>query len=320
MNPSKSNIYNIPESKLSEIIDSGMGSDSERRQYILSWVDKHYADKKQRLGDSISYIVASIGLDGIENNPLVKYIDNFLSKTSYTLTSDYLNTLSTVLSNGKLSPDERSLYSSSLYDEGVQDNVDKLTALVYILSSGGSLKLKDNSRITVSDIIGKKAKDVRKLFNNLDTYDNNNVNSIGKWVTSNGMSPVDLYTYMNKRISEVVPKHKVALYKRYLLQILDDNQLLSQLLSRRIADTSDETIVKSIVQFLDSIHQIVLKKSKKNKQTDYNSELKDDVVSALTTLKLPKKEAERYFNQVYKKGMSAEEAISAILSTYGSSL
>ena len=231
---SNSDLQNMSEDELKELIQSGIGTDSERQKYISLWVKKHYQRYMKRIPDSISVIEQSIYSNGVDNNKLIVYLDSFLSKTNYNMMSDYLILIDNMINVYNLDVTSKWLYEPWLYDESVQNNVYKLRAILFVMDSNNVKKFQIKSEtgkyITLEDLLGKTASEMLSMLDNLSKSVNN---------------------YTNRHVQE----------------------------------------------------------------------LKDDVSDALFAgVKLSRSESRKYFDQVYRPGMTEDEIIQKILNVYGSSL
>lgn len=415
----------MSEDELRKIVDSGEGSTSDRQRYIEAWLKAHYRANYNDVRDGITTLTYSIASNGIENNPLVTYTDNFIQNTDATLDNDYLILVGQLIGNGTIDGNEEWLYEPWMYNEPVKENVYKLKALAFVSEPRNvrkfGLRKEDGSPLTIDDLKGKTSKEMLQLIDDsqtsgfegemtfkelADTYRSTGDNefeyfkqvidklnpenadqlkstldliykdsssrrdllysdttrdtfekdlvkyiqefirtgqrsipsaqsqtrgatqsanyTVKDWLAENNMSPIDLYSQFSRELSTKVSRGRVSKYREYLTKILDSQKLLNQLLRYKVQDDTKESMLNSLVSFLNSFNEIVkkqnrIKKAEADLKTkDETRQLMQDVVDALRGMQLTRDESESLFKEVYRPGMTDEEIIREILRLHGS--
>lgn len=321
-------ISQLDENHLKQLIQQSVGSDADKRVYINEWINKHYGKNKSRLADSIDAIVSSIGINGIDGNSTLEFVDNFLKKTNQNLISDYVTLLSGLMDDKVISPQADWLYEPWLYNESIDENVIKIKAIAFILDSKNvkryGLKNEQGTSLSLKDLEGKSAKEMLDILDNAQTkgtsdyYDLYSDDlTIGDWLNNKGYSEIDIYKVFYPFIQKIVKDaKKLERYEKYLRELLNNSKFLNYFMKRSIKSNSEEDVITAVLSFLESFDTVVEEKVK-DKDSD---KILQTVLDAMETLHLPRAETIRYFNDVYKPGMSAEEVIQLILKTHGKNI
>lgn len=211
-------------------------------------------------------------------------------------------------------------------------NVDKLLQVLDYISKDNTAKrdflYSDSSNNTIQkDLVrylqNYSSKNSRALTRNSNQGTGRNISgsyTVNDWLKEHNLAPIDIYAQFSKDLGTKVSRGKVSKYREYLTLILNNTTQLSNLLKYPVADDTQESMLNSIVSYLNSFNEIV-KKQNRVKKADADlknkpevKQLMDDVVDALVTnLQLTRADAITRFKQHYRPGMDEEQLLSEIV-------
>ena len=211
-------------------------------------------------------------------------------------------------------------------------NVDKLLQVLDYISKDNTAKrdflYSDSSNNTIQkDLVrylqNYSSRNSRALTRNSNQGTGKNISSsytVNDWLKEHNLAPIDIYTQFSKDLGTRVSRGKVSKYREYLTLILNNRTQLSNLLKYPVVDDTQESMLNSIVSYLNSFNEIV-KKQNRVKKADADlknkpevKQLMDDVVDALVTnLQLTRPDAITRFKQHYRPGMDEEQLLSEIV-------
>ena len=210
-------------------------------------------------------------------------------------------------------------------------NVDKLLQVLDYISKDNTAKrdflYSDSSSNTIQkDLVrylqNYSSRNSRALINSNQGTSRNISGSytVNDWLKEHNLAPIDIYAQFSKDLGTKVSRGKVSKYREYLTLILNNRTQLSNLLKYSVADDTHESMLNSIVSYLNSFHEIVKKQNRiKKAEADLKNkpevkQLMDDVVDALVTnLQLTRADAITRFKQHYRPGMDEEQLLSEIV-------
>ena len=210
-------------------------------------------------------------------------------------------------------------------------NVDKLLQVLDYISKDNTAKrdflYSDSSTNTIQkDLVrylqNYSSRNSRALVNSNQGTGRNISGSytVNDWLKEHNLAPIDIYAQFSKDLGTKVSRGKVSKYREYLTLILNNRTQLSNLLKYSVADDTHESMLNSIVSYLNSFHEIVKKQNRiKKAEADLKNkpevkQLMDDVVDALVTnLQLTRADAITRFKQHYRPGMDEEQLLSEIV-------
>ena len=211
-------------------------------------------------------------------------------------------------------------------------NVDKLLQVLDYISKDNTAKrdflYSDSSTNTIQkDLVrylqNYSSRNSRALTRNSNQGTGRNISgsyTIDDWLKEHNLAPIDIYAQFSKDLGTKVSRGKVSKYREYLTLILNNRTQLSNLLKYPVADDTHESMLNSIVSYLNSFNEIVKKQNRiKKAEADLKNkpevkQLMDDVVDALVTnLQLTRADAITRFKQHYRPGMDEEQLLSEIV-------
>ena len=211
-------------------------------------------------------------------------------------------------------------------------NVDKLLQVLDYISKDNTAKrdflYSDSSNNTIQkDLVrylqNYSSRNSRALTRNSNQGTGRNISgsyTIDDWLKEHNLAPIDIYAQFSKDLGTKVSRGKVSKYREYLTLILNNRTQLSNLLKYPVADDTHESMLNSIVSYLNSFNEIVKKQNRiKKAEADLKNkpevkQLMDDVVDALVTnLQLTRADAITRFKQHYRPGMDEEQLLSEIV-------
>lgn len=211
-------------------------------------------------------------------------------------------------------------------------NVDKLLQVLDYISKDNTAKrdflYSDASNNTIQkDLVrylqNYSSRDSRALTRNSNQGIGRNISgsyTVNDWLKEHNLAPIDIYAQFSKDLGTKVSRGKVSKYREYLTLILNNRTQLSNLLKYPVADDTQESMLNSIVSYLNSFNEIVKKQNRvKKADADLKNKpevkrLMDDVVDALVTnLQLTRADAITRFKQHYRPGMDEEQLLSEIV-------
>ena len=211
-------------------------------------------------------------------------------------------------------------------------NVDKLLQVLDYISKDNTAKrdflYSDSSTNTIQkDLVrylqNYSSRNSRALTRNSNQGTGRNISgsyTIDDWLKEHNLAPIDIYAQFSKGLGTKVSRGKVSKYREYLTLILNNRTQLSNLLKYPVADDTHESMLNSIVSYLNSFNEIVKKQNRiKKAEADLKNkpevkQLMDDVVDALVTnLQLTRADAITRFKQHYRPGMDEEQLLSEIV-------
>ena len=211
-------------------------------------------------------------------------------------------------------------------------NVDKLLQVLDYISKDNTAKREflysDSSNNTIQkDLVrylqNYSSRNSRALTRSSNQGTGRNISgsyTVNDWLKEHNLAPIDIYAHFSKDLGTKVSRGKVSKYREYLTLILNNRTQLSNLLKYPVADDTQESMLNSIVSYLNSFNEIV-KKQNRVKKADADlknkpevKQLMDDVVDALVTnLQLTRADAITRFKQHYRPGMDEEQLLSEIV-------
>lgn len=211
-------------------------------------------------------------------------------------------------------------------------NVDKLLQVLDYISKDNTAKrdflYSDSSNNTIQKDLVRylqhySSRNSRALARNSNQGTGRNISgsyTVNDWLKEHNLAPIDIYAQFSKDLGTKVSRGKVSKYREYLTLILNNRTQLSNLLKYSVADDTHESMLNSIVSYLNSFHEIVKKQNRiKKAEADLKNkpevkQLMDDVVDALVTnLQLTRADAITRFKQHYRPGMDEEQLLSEIV-------
>lgn len=335
-------IKNLSEADLKRLLDSREGDVSERRKYAKAYINKLFGDSSN-IKDANSAVETSIIEKGIQNNPLLKFLQLFDSKNIGKLSGDAAILIGDILNRKNLSPGDNILYDKSLYNESEGNNTYKLKALSFLSDSDnvkkyGLFKVDEDGKptkepLSVEDLRGKNAEQVRQMLNKSQTK--NFSNEGGKELTvrdyfkENGLN-TSSYRELSDLLKKVYRNSKTLSSRRgYLTNILKNDRWSRHLMNQRVESLSDEDVASGLKSFLDSYAKMMQKSDRMNKKavnkTSTNNQagdaakqaVFDEVVDSLKAYGLTKDELQKPFDQLYEPGKSAENLVFDVLKSMG---
>ena len=211
-------------------------------------------------------------------------------------------------------------------------NVDKLLQVLDYISKDNTAKrdflYSDSSNNTIQkDLVrylqNYSSRNSRALTRNSNQGTGRNISgsyTVNDWLKEHNLAPIDIYSQFSKDLGTKVSRGKVSKYREYLTLILNNRTQLSNLLKYPVVDDTQESMLNSIVSYLNSFNEIVKKQNKiKKAEADLKNkpevkQFMDDVVDALVTnLQLTRPDAITRFKQHYRPGMDEEQLLSEIV-------
>lgn len=285
--------------------------------------------------------VKRYGLEDESGNPLT--IDSLKGKTADQMLDiiekaqtknfdDEDTTFHDVAQDNKSGAQNEFDYFRDVLKKANPTNVDKLLQVLDYISKDNTAKrdflYSDSSNNTIQkDLVrylqNYSSRNSRALTRNSNQGTGRNISgsyTVNDWLKEHNLAPIDIYAQFSKDLGTKVSKGKVSKYREYLTLILNSRTQLSNLLKYPVADDTQESMLNSIVSYLNSFNEIVKKQNRVRKaDADLKNkpevkQLMDDVVDALVTnLQLTRADAITRFKQHYRPGMDEEQLLSEIV-------
>lgn len=275
---------NFSEEELKSAIQDRNVSDRDKERYIEAWIDKHYEADRHRIMGLSGVLISSIGENGIDDNPTIQYIDKFLASpelTKYTIDSDYVSLINSLVANNVVEPETDWLYEPWLYNESEQDNIHKLKAIAFVSNKDNvkryGLENTNGEPLSINDLKGKPAQEMLDILDasqtrNFEDEDTTFVD-IARDNRSGGQ---DLMSYFSSIIDKMNIDNKDDLKKTLELISKDDTAKKNFLYT----DTSEATFQKDLVTYL----QDYIKGNRRNLKTKSNNAVAKNGVEDNVTL------------------------------------
>lgn len=244
--------------ELQDLIDSDVGTTADRSRYIDRWLDLRYSTQAVdgRLQDAKPALINSILEKGIDNNPVLQYVDKFFVSNSYPLDNDYVQLARQLIDNGDLNVNDSRLYADSLYNESVKNNLYKMKAFAFVSDPANVRKWglykngnPDDGPLTVDDISGKSAAEVKSIVDSSQTAGGEE-NTFQEVAYDQGYNQRNSLSYFRSVIdkSDKTDEEK-SQYKQVLDVIAKDSSAWSRFNN---SDASLSTIQNDLFKYLDN--------------------------------------------------------------------
>ena len=263
-------LRNMSEEDVSELIDSGLGNTSDKRRYVLSWIDKHFQSKVPET--EADELLLSIVENGTKDNDIVEYVENYLKNVSSPIDGDYIKLANQLVTQYKFNVTDSKLYNDSLYNESVADNTYKIKALAFV-SDGRNIRKwglykEDGTPISAEDIIGKSRKEVEDLLDNVQSKDGS-----GDDVTFYSLAMDAGYNRNNvkKFLTELIDKltsisnDEKQKYKDMVEAASKNSSQWSKLL---YTETEEDKAANDLIDYLSDKDEVKVKPNQQIKPTD----------------------------------------------------
>ena len=294
----------------------------------LAFVSDRSNVKRYGLEDESGNLLTIDSLKGKTADQMLDTIEKAQTKNF----DDEDTTFYDVAQNNKSGAQNEFDYFRDVLKKANPTNVDKLLQVLDYISKDNTAKrdflYSDSSNNTIQkDLVrylqNYSSRNSRALTRNSNQGTGRNISgsyTIDDWLKEHNLAPIDIYAQFSKDLGTKVSRGKVSKYREYLTLILNNRTQLSNLLKYPVADDTHESMLNSIVSYLNSFNEIVKKQNRiKKAEADLKNkpevkQLMDDVVDALVTnLQLTRADAITRFKQYYRPGMDEEQLLSEIV-------